>query len=400
MALLKIYSKEVVTIMEHHVVIVDCNHMLHTFYNGMQNRLSYRVPIGNGQFEEKDTTIHNGMIKNIFKWSMAGHLPTALCFDRPCISRKAFFQESIKGMVIGSGKEYKGNREKMPDEMFSASRDVYEVLKSVGASCYAVDGYEADDIIFACIKRAKEKYPGMHIDVITNDADLLPLVSDEVSVYLRSKRGTFAEDKTYEKTHYIEFTPRNYQEEVERLSSYNKFIMPYNSILLHKLLRGDSSDQFGLKEISKMFPPTKWNSMMTQMMADQVNFKEVFRYGEPQVKIMNRVTGEEFQGTMEEALKSPEKANLYRKVCNPEELDAIIDLLKEYSDLSDEQLRLVEKVYWGMNLNMVYPNKDKRLSRIPLVIPDGGKPGVPDIGTFSETELRVVANRLFGINLK
>lgn len=386
--------------MEHHVVIVDCNHLLHTFYNGMQQRLTFRVPLGNGQFEERDTTIHNGIIKNIFRWSKNGYLPTALCFDRPCPSRKAFFQSAINDMVVGSGKEYKGNREKMPDEMFQASKDVYEVFRSAGASCYAIDGYEADDVVMACIKRAKEKYPGMHIDVITNDADLLPLVSDEVSVYLRSKRGTFAEDKAYEKNHYIEFTPRNFQEEVEKLSAYNKYIIPYNSLLLHKLLRGDTSDQFGLKEISKMFPPTKWNAMMTEMMADCVNFAEVFRYGEPQFKIMNRVTGEEFQGTMEEALQSPDKANLYRKVCNPEELDAIVELLGEYSSMSEEQLKLIEKVYWGMNLNMVYPHKDKRLARVPFVIPEGGAQGIPDIGTYSETELRMVARKLFGINLK
>lgn len=386
--------------MEHHVVIVDCNHMLHTFYSGMQNRLTYRVPLGNGQFEERDTTIHNGMLKNIFRWSMAGHLPTALCFDRPCPARKVFFQSAIKGMVVGSGKEYKGNREKMPDEMFTASRDVYEVLRSIGASCYAVDGYEADDLVYACIKRAKEKYPGMHIDVISNDADLLPLVSDQVSVYLRSKRGTFAEDKAYEKNHYIEFTPRNFEEEVGRLSAYSKFVMPYNSLLLHKLLRGDNSDQFGNKEISKMFPPTKWNSMMVEMLADRVNFLEVFRYGDPIVKIIDRTTGEEFQGTTEEALTSPNRSNLYKKVCNPEELDAIIDLLDEYSDLSKEQLDLVEKIYWGMNLNMVYPNKDKSLARMPFVIPEGGARGIPDIGTFKETDLKMAANRLFGINLR
>lgn len=386
--------------MEHHVEIIDLNHLLHTFYMGMQNRLTYRVPLGNGQFEEKDTTIHNGVIKNVHRWSKNGYLPTAVCFDRPCVARKAFFQEQIKGMTIGSGKEYKGNREKMADDMFTASRDIYETLKSAGISCYAVDGYEADDLILACVKRAKEKYPGMHIDVITNDADLLPLVSEDVSVYLRSKRGTYAEDKAYEKNHYIEITPRNFQEEVERLSSYSKFVMPYNSLLLHKLLRGDTSDQIELKEISKMFPPTKWNAMITNMMADQVNFQEVFRYGEPVVKIFNRETSEEFEGTMEEALKSPDKDKLYRKVCNPEELDAILELLAEYSDLSEEQLKLVEKVYWGMNLNMIYPNKDKRLARMPFSIPEGGAKGIPDINTFNDTALREVSRRLFGINLK
>lgn len=61
---------------------------------------------------------------------------------------------------------------------------------------------------------------------------------------------------------------------------------------------------------------------------------------------------------------------------------------------------MVEKIYWGMNLNMVYPNKDKSLARMPFVIPEGGARGIPDIGTFKETDLKMAANRLFGINLR
>lgn len=369
--------------MEKRVVIVDFNHMAHSYYHS-QHRLSIQVE-QDGNSVTKDTTIQNGTIKCLYKWSNHGHNPMAVCFDRPVPARKAFFQSCFSDMKVGTDSEYKGGRERMPDAMFEAISDVERVLRNSGVSCFAEHNYEADDLIFACIKRAKEKYPGLPIDVVTNDADLLPLVDDAVSVFLRSRTGTFAEDKSYEKLHYIQVTPRNYQTVIENLSAYKGFLMPYNSILLHKLLRGDVSDKFGRKDISRMFSAKKYNAMIEAMMDDLVNFEEVFRYGSATYKILYKGTDEEFAGTLEDALSSPDKGKLYQKMGNSEELDAIITLLAEYSNLSKEQLDVVEKVYWGMNLNQVYPNSDKRLARREYVLNERGH---GDINTFNEFDLQ------------
>lgn len=43
------------------VVIVDFNHMIHTYYYS-QHRLSVRV-VENGESIEKDTTVQNGTLK-------------------------------------------------------------------------------------------------------------------------------------------------------------------------------------------------------------------------------------------------------------------------------------------------------------------------------------------------
>lgn len=371
------------------VVIVDFNHMIHTYYYS-QHRLSVRV-VENGESIEKDTTVQNGTLKNIHRWSNHGYNPTAICFDRPVPARKKFFNESFPDMILGTDKEYKGGREKMPQAMFDAGADVERILRAAGVSCFAVPNYEADDLIYACVKRAKEKYPGLPIDVITNDADMLPLVDDTVSVFLRSKKGTFAEDKSIEKLHYIQVTPRNFESVVENLSAYKGFRIPYNTLLLHKLLRGDISDKFGRKDISRMFSPSKYNAMIEAMMADGVNFKEVFRYGEPTYKILYKDTDKPFKGTLEEALKSPDKDKLYQKIGNSEELDGILTLLKEYSSISDEQLEAVEKVYWGMNLNQIYPNSNPTYARRAFEV---GKKGNPDIEQFKETDLQKMASTL------
>lgn len=371
------------------VVIVDFNHMVHTYYYS-QHRLSVRV-VENGTSVEKDTTIQNGTIKSIFRWSNRGSNPMAICFDRPVPSRKAFFQANFTEMKVGTDKEYKGGREKMPDLMFEGVSDAERILRGAGVPCFAVPNYEADDLIFACVQRAKEKYPGMPIDIVTNDADLLPLVDETVSVFLRSKKGTYAESKELEKAHYVQVTPRNFQSVVEDLSAYKGFCIPYNTLLLHKLLRGDTSDNFGRKDISRMFSASRYNAMIQRMLDDDINFEDVFRYGKPQMKILYKDTNEVFNGTLQEALASPDKSKLYQKVCNSEELDAILWCLDEYSDITHEQLEAVEKIYWGMNLNQAYPNADKRLARHSFVV---GSKGNEDIHSFNEVKLQQMCSPL------
>lgn len=380
--------------MQKRVLIVDFCHMAHTYFHS-RYRLSTKVVV-NGEVMEKDTTVQNSCVKNIHKWSNGGVYPTAVCFDRPVPCRKAFWQRAFPEMEIGSGKEYKGNREKMPDAMYEAVVDCENILRRAGVSCFSEKNYEADDLIFACIKRAKEKYPGMPIDIVTNDADLLPLVDDTVSIFLRSRKGTYAVDKALEKAHYVQVTPENYQSVVEDLSAYKGFEIPYNTLLLHKLLRGDSSDQFHRKDISRVFPKSKYNDMIYCMIADNINFSEIFRYGSPTYTITNKVTGEEFQGTMEDALHSPDRKNLKMRMGNSEQLDAILEVLREYSPLTEEQLDIVKVVYLGMNLNQPYANPDPLLRRFEYKV--GNSEG-NDINPFDEIELQKAVSPL-GINLK
>ena len=379
--------------MEKRILIVDFCHQAYTFFHS-SHRLSKRVVV-NGEVVEKDTTVQNSCIKNIHRWSKGGIYPTAVCFDRPVPARKAFWQKAFPEMEIGSGKEYKGNRSKMPDSLYEALCDCESILRLAGVSVFAEKNYEADDLIFACIQRAKEKYPGLPIDVVTNDADLLPLVDDTVSVFLRSRKGTWAESKDIEKVHYIQVTPNNYQEVVEGLSAYKGFEIPYNSLLLHKLLRGDSSDNFLRKEVSKMFPKTKYNAMIYKMLEDDINFPEIFRYSKPIYEIKNKFTGEIFDGTMQEAQKLPNKKDFKASLKNSEELDMILELLKYYSTISDEQLELVKNVYLGMNLNQPYANAEKGLRRFEYVV---GTTEENDIHPFNEISLQKAVNPL-GINL-
>lgn len=363
------------------VVIVDFNHMAHTYLNS-QHRLSKTVVI-NGTPQLIDTTIQSGTIKAIHRWSNGGSNPTAVCFDSPVPARKAYFAKNFD-MAVDGDKAYKAGRSSMPAGMMEAITMVKDLLISAGVSCYKGQNYEADDLIFACIQRAKEDYPGMPIDVITNDADLLPLVDETVSVFLRSKKMTWAESKDIEKAHYVQVTPANYQGVVEGLSAYSKFLVPYNSLLLQKILRGDNSDNISsCKEISKLFPPKKYNALIEDLIDRNADFSSLFRYGKCVETLVSIKTGE---------VVGPDhdKSDLAIRYDDPIELTNMIDTLCWYIE-DEEVLNHIKKMYRGMNLNQAYSGLGS-ISRRPA------KLGTP-IKTFNEGELQSKVAPL-GIQLK
>lgn len=364
--------------MKKRVIIVDVNHMLHTYMNS-QHRLSKTVMI-NGQPQLIDTTAQSGIIKAIHRWSNGGAFPTAVCFDSPVPARKAYFAKTFDMSVEGD-KAYKGGRASMSGDMFDAIGMVKDLLVSAGVSCFKGHNYEADDLIFACIQRAKEDYPGVPIDVITNDADLLPLVDDTVSVFLRSKKMTWAEHPDLEKAHYIQVTPDNYQDVVEDLSAYRKFMIPYNSILFHKLVRGDSSDN--IKGVKRMFPPTKYNELMINLLNNGVDLSKLFRYGQCKEKLVSISTGEEVDMTHD-------RDDMAIRYEDPQELTDMIDILCWYIE-DEEVLSHIKKMYKGMNLNQAYAGLGS-ISRKPAKLKG-------TINTFNETELQSKVAPL-GINLR
>lgn len=364
------------------VIIIDFNHLAHTYMNS-HHRLSKTMHIGT-QVRTVDTTVQNGVIKAIHRWSKGGYYPTAVCFDSPVPSRKGYFAKAF-GMEVDGDSAYKGGRKSMGSDMYEAIGMTKDILVSAGVSCFKGDNYEADDLIFACVQKAKEDYPDLPIDVITNDADLLPLVDETVSVFLRSKKSTYAVTKDLEKPHYVQVTPENYQEVVEDLSAYRKFKVPYNTLLLQKLLRGDSSDNIGekVKEVKKLFPPKKYNELIERMENQGVDFSTLFRYGSCVEKIVSIKTGEEVDS-------SHDRSDMALKYEDAPELVKMVDYLCWYIE-DEEVITHIKKMYRGMNLNQAYTGLGN-ISRKPAKLAAPIKP-------FDELVLQARAIEL-GINLR
>jgi DNA polymerase-1 len=99
----------------------------------------------------------------------------AVAFD---VSRKTFRTEIFP--------EYKANRAKTPDEFRSQMSYLNELVKGFGISQFALEGFEADDLIATITKRAEKE--GAEVLICTGDRDSFQLVTAQTTV-LYPKRG-------------------------------------------------------------------------------------------------------------------------------------------------------------------------------------------------------------------
>lgn len=98
----------------------------------------------------------------------------AVAFD---VSRKTWRSEEFP--------EYKANRSKSPDEFRGQVELIGELLDAMGVRRYAVDGFEADDVIATLATQAEAE--GFHVSIVTGDRDAFQLVSENVTVLYPTK---------------------------------------------------------------------------------------------------------------------------------------------------------------------------------------------------------------------
>ncbi|MBN1963774.1 MAG: DNA polymerase I, partial [Anaerolineae bacterium] len=78
--------------------------------------------------------------------------------------------------------EYKGTREKMPDDMRIQMQRIYELVQAFNIPILELDGYEADDVMGTLAQQAEAE--ALHTLIVTGDRDLLQLVTDLTHVRL------------------------------------------------------------------------------------------------------------------------------------------------------------------------------------------------------------------------
>ena len=127
--------------------------------------------------------------------------------------------------------EYKGTREKMPDELALQIERIREVVRTLNIPVLELEGYEADDVLGTVAQQAKPHSVPVHI--ITGDRDLLQLVDADTRVELPSRASQPPE--IYDETAVID-----------------KFGVRPNQIVDYKALVGDTSDNIpGVKGIGE-----------------------------------------------------------------------------------------------------------------------------------------------------
>lgn len=112
------------------------------------------------------------MLSNTLRDEAPTHF--AVAFD---VSRKTWRSEEFA--------EYKANRSKTPDEFRGQVELIGELLDAMGVKRFAVDGFEADDVIATLATRAEAD--GFQVSIVTGDRDAFQLVSDQVTVLYPTK---------------------------------------------------------------------------------------------------------------------------------------------------------------------------------------------------------------------
>lgn len=250
-------------------VLVDFNHLAHRCM--MMEPLTTTVSI-NGVPTVVDTTIATGTIKNVFNYGGRGTNYTAVCLEGGNNIRKQYFAENSP---TGKKTVYKDGRKKN-SRLFAGLDLAVHLMHEGNVSLYRQEGLEADDCIYSLVQKIKSIDTTTPIDIITNDSDMLPLVDYQVSVYMRGTRQ-FAKEGCPEHRLYYQVTPDTWEDYLGYTSAYKDYIIPYNSMLLFKLIRGDKADN--VPASVQKYGAVKYSNLMRTMLYDGVNFDDVFRYG-------------------------------------------------------------------------------------------------------------------------
>lgn len=203
------------------ILIVDLNHLIHRYgYSYFNGYNSIEVSVG----KIESLIIKLKKITNSEYVTIVG--------DLSCPSRKEYFNElfniEVNEAGYKDGREKKEEWEKMNNLTIETLSKKYPVVRAYN--------YEADDIVTAIVEKLNDNFKKY---IITIDADLLPLVDENTSVYMfRQKEIPGIE--SVEK--YYLFDIQNFNTRVSTLKAFKANGITLNNFLLVKMLIGDQAD--------------------------------------------------------------------------------------------------------------------------------------------------------------
>lgn len=298
-------------------VLIDYLHLAHRCVSAAP--LSSPVMIGN-EVHTVDTTIPNYTIKNVYRYGGKGLHYTGVFLEGGNDKRKQYFANQAMPTGKNATKEYKGGRKTNNSSFYQGVDLAINLMHNGKVSLYRQTGFEADDCIIAMVKKIKAVDQITPIDIITGDSDLLALVDDQVSVYMRGTRQ-HAEDGCPDLRLYFQVTPETWDEYLSYASAYRDYVIPYNSMLLFKMIRGDKTDN--ITGACKGYGGKTYTNLMYQMLEDGVDFPNIFRYGVDFDTVIRPVLERYFTGTMDGMIVPKEKLHLYKDTSNGDLTDDV-----------------------------------------------------------------------------
>jgi DNA polymerase-1 len=145
------------------------------------------------------------------RWVTRDGEPTAGVYGFASVLLRILEQEQPEFLMVAfdTGKtfrdemfaEYKGTREKMPDDLVIQMERVRQLVDVFNIPRLEFEGYEADDVLGSVAVKAVEA--GLGVKIITGDKDLLQLVNDRVIVSLPGR--SLSDAKDYLKKDVVEY---------------------------------------------------------------------------------------------------------------------------------------------------------------------------------------------------
>lgn len=136
------------------------------------------------------------------RWVTREGEPTAGVYGFASVLLRIFEQERPDYLMVAfdTGKtfrddlfpEYKGTRQKMPDDLKIQMERVRQLVDVFNIPRLEAEGYEADDVLGSVSAEAVTK--GLGVKIITGDKDLLQLVNDRIMVSLPGRSLSDARD--------------------------------------------------------------------------------------------------------------------------------------------------------------------------------------------------------------
>lgn len=349
------------------VLIIDLNPMVHRYFNAVrQEMLTATVEI-DGKVVTVDTTVPALVFKQLVRLSGYGTHHMVVVHDKPNHSRKAYFQNMLaSGGITGKSSGYKSSRGYVNPRMVQAQDIIINMLKKAGVMVLGKDNYEADDIVAEVVRVAKIQYPQAPIYIIGNDMDFAPLVDEQVSFYRYTRKKEYFEEGHLSLTKHAQITPRSYQRECESVTANKKLTIPYNTLLLAKLVRGDKSDDI---PPLKRWTPTKYNKLVEGLIEDGVDLANTFKYHNWVVKYQLLDATGGIVGVVDDFMDIPQEYKVNKAVKMlveaPKEVKLWRGILEKY--MTSEEIDEIYARFTGMNLNGAFTQFEQQvLNRVPL----------------------------------
>lgn len=82
--------------------------------------------------------------------------------------------------------DYKGTRERMPDDLRRQVTRIQEIVQALNIPIFTREGYEADDVLGTLARQAETQ--GVYTTIVTGDRDIVQVVSDHTSVLTSGRK--------------------------------------------------------------------------------------------------------------------------------------------------------------------------------------------------------------------